>query len=529
MGSTLLVARVDLTAHKVYTRFLSAKKEKTFNTVSRRIAGQEDAVGRVLRACGAEMRFLVLFRGIHTHFRVPELRCMVARARGCRESDLGDLGLIPVIEVVRGESGSKDAGTVLYGEVFAYVELESEEEAARVCRSCVLVRAMFVPVAHGTDYAECVAGALAEGNAALAPLMDAERRPTFRCVVDAFGRSLSIEQQLERIHRFGDLLASFPGKVRMKNSDFELWIMEDAFPVNGHGFAKTHKEPRQVLLGRKIAEGCASLGQKYSLKRRRYIGPTSMDAELSFIMANMAQVRPDALVMDPFCGTGGVMVACAVLGAHVIGADINLLALRGKGQGSTIAANFDQYGLTPPLALCRSDVLYSPFRRRRGGWLDAIVCDPPYGIKEGTRSFRTDTIEAHPTRNHFQATERVRFVDFLNGVLEFAAELLVPGGRIVYWLPTTPDYSDNDLPTHPALQILHNSEQPLTTRMSRRLITMVRVSERQREANEDAIMQERMNARRITDSETEHVPAHADLAAKLLRDPFRAEARLRLR
>jgi hypothetical protein len=43
-------------------------------------------------------------------------------------------------------------------------------------------------------------------------------------------------------------------------------------------------------------------------------------------------------------------------------------------------------------------------------------------------------------------------------------------------MPSNPElYSEDELPTHPMLQLLDNSEQILTSRYSRRLITMVKI------------------------------------------------------
>ncbi|KAH8097679.1 tRNA (guanine-N2-)-methyltransferase [Aureococcus anophagefferens] len=39
-----------------------------------------------------------------------------------------------------------------------------------------------------------------------------------------------------------------------------------------------------------------------------------MDAELAFIMARLANVREGDAVLDPFCGTGGCLLACAAYG-----------------------------------------------------------------------------------------------------------------------------------------------------------------------------------------------------------------------
>ena len=48
-------------------------------------------------------------------------------------------------------------------------------------------------------------------------------------------------------------------------------------------------------------------------------------------------------------------------------------------------ANFQQYGLSPPVGLLRADAHFPPFRECSRGFLDAIVCDPPYGVRAGGR------------------------------------------------------------------------------------------------------------------------------------------------
>lgn len=43
---------------------------------------------------------------------------------------------------------------------------------------------------------------------------------------------------------------------------------------------------------------------RYDLKKRIYIGNSTMDPELSFIQANLTHCTSNKLVLDPFCGTG---------------------------------------------------------------------------------------------------------------------------------------------------------------------------------------------------------------------------------
>jgi 16S rRNA G966 N2-methylase RsmD len=54
-----------------------------------------------------------------------------------------------------------------------------------------------------------------------------------------------------------------------------------------------------------------------------YIGTTTMDAVVSHLAAVAASVGPGDLILDPFCGTGSLIIACASLGANVVGSDID--------------------------------------------------------------------------------------------------------------------------------------------------------------------------------------------------------------
>lgn len=47
------------------------------------------------------------------------------------------------------------------------------------------------------------------------------------------------------------------------------------------------------------------------------------------------------------------------------------------------------------------------------------------------------------------------FLAMLEDILQFAADHLVPGGRLCFWMPTAnEDFSQLDIPTHPELEIV---------------------------------------------------------------------------
>lgn len=51
---------------------------------------------------------------------------------------------------------------------------------------------------------------------------------------------------------------------------------------------------------KQVCDGQRSRILEFNLKKRKYIGTTSMDAEVSLLMANQALARPGSLVYDPF-------------------------------------------------------------------------------------------------------------------------------------------------------------------------------------------------------------------------------------
>lgn len=462
------------------------------------------------------MRFLVLFRAHHKHFLLAEFHAVASQLLKIHNKK--PLNLIPAITLLTSVDNvhveKRTAGLVQHGEVYYYVELDSIADARAVAGRCLLVRAIFLVGGHGFDYGDCLRDAMGMLRGEVYKDM-LEEETSFKCKVFAFGRKYDMGEQKLRMGKFGSLLSLFKGKVRLEGPDEEFWIMEDVFPKMGHFVDTGHEEgTRQVFIGRLVGLGNAGLGARFTLKKRRYIGPTSMDAELAFVMMNMGKVGKGKVVVDPFCGTGSILVSAAAFGAHTVGCDMNILALRGKSERENVVANFEQYALVKPLGLVRCDLLNTAMRKRQ--WVDAIVCDPPYGIKEGTRAFKPTTVH-DSSRPYFPPTVRVRFSDFLQSLLLFAAGTLVEGGRLVYWLPTTKEYTDSDVPRHPGLRIVSNCEQPLTTRMSRRLITMERVSHIEEEAYRAVAAQQSVPCK---------VPAHFNLASKILRQPHRTEQHL---
>ena len=212
---------------------------------------------------------------------------------------------------------------------------------------------------------------------------------SFKLTIDCFQGSRSSQAKVSLINSFAYL--GFAGPIKMQAPDEEFAIFEE-WPVNSVPLGIP--DPNQYFFGRYLGMGARDLPKKMDLKKRRYISTTSMDAELSLVTANMALAAPGKLIYDPFVGTGSFPIACAEFGALAFGSDIDGRAIRGEGD-KTLRGNFEQYGFVSCLGgMFSADLTNSPIRRRapdtpsdgvQGRLFDAIICDPPYGVREGLR------------------------------------------------------------------------------------------------------------------------------------------------
>eukprot|EP00012_Vannella_robusta_P006073 CAMPEP_0206200604 /NCGR_PEP_ID=MMETSP0166-20121206/10982_1 /ASSEMBLY_ACC=CAM_ASM_000260 /TAXON_ID=95228 /ORGANISM="Vannella robusta, Strain DIVA3 518/3/11/1/6" /LENGTH=192 /DNA_ID=CAMNT_0053618981 /DNA_START=209 /DNA_END=783 /DNA_ORIENTATION=- len=164
-----------------------------------------------------------------------------------------------------------------------------------------------------------------------------------------------------------------------------------------------------------------------------------------------------------------------------MGGDLDPRVLRGIGKGGKdVMSNFRQYNI---MDKCGGLIINDNSKLtvwRDGELFDAIIGDPPYGVRAGAKKvgkrvkknkepkpIPEDCLEPHIPQCIPYAME-----DVLVDLVQFAAKTLLVGGRLVYWLPTTVEYKESDVPLHPCLKLLSNSEQHLAGKFRRRLITM---------------------------------------------------------
>lgn len=75
------------------------------------------------------------------------------------------------------------------------------------------------------------------------------------------------------------------GPVKLTDPDNKFWLIEVSTD-NNPGLPHV---PYRLYFGREVAFNNRGVIARYGLPRRRYLGPTSMDTEMAFIICNQVQ------------------------------------------------------------------------------------------------------------------------------------------------------------------------------------------------------------------------------------------------
>jgi len=129
---------------------------------------------------------------------------------------------------------------------------------------------------------------------------------------------------------------------------------------------------KRFIFGLKTAEIIPKPFSERRPRRRLFFHPTAMPAKLARVMVNLAQPNKGDLVLDPFCGTGGMLVEAGLIGCRVLGFDAKPHMLRGG------LKNLLHYGINLE-GVAITDARYPPVAK-----VDCIVTDPPYGRSAST-------------------------------------------------------------------------------------------------------------------------------------------------
>lgn len=167
------------------------------------------------------------------------------------------------------------------------------------------------------------------------------------------------------IRRAGDIL-SRKNKVNLREPDTTVEIL---MTDRAHFYIRQKVFDADLLRERKVSE-------------RPFFSPISLHPKYARALINMTGVRRGGTVLDPFCGTGGIVIEAAEMGMKAIASDFDPEMVAGTRE------NMEFYHL----ALHDFDVLDIGDIADRFHDVDAIACDPPYGRSTKTGGENVDHI-----------------------------------------------------------------------------------------------------------------------------------------
>ena len=154
------------------------------------------------------------------------------------------------------------------------------------------------------------------------------------------------------VRKLGTVL-SRTNEVRLKDPDMEIRIhLSD----KAHVFVSEKNIDRDILETRKVGE-------------RPFFSPISLHPRYARAAINLTGVKRNGIVLDPFCGTGGIAIEAAFMGMRAAVSDFDEAMIDG------CIENMDHYGLK----LHDHDVTDIGGIAERFSEVDAVVTDPPYG------------------------------------------------------------------------------------------------------------------------------------------------------
>ena len=111
--------------------------------------------------------------------------------------------------------------------------------------------------------------------------------------------------------------------------------------------------------------------QQFEAKRphfRPFFSPVVIMPKIARALVNLSGIKAAELLLDPFCGTGGILIEAGAIEATVIGADVQTKMVDGARE------NLEFFGLQGDLIV--SDATKIPLKDES---IDAVVTDMPYG------------------------------------------------------------------------------------------------------------------------------------------------------
>jgi putative methyltransferase (TIGR01177 family) len=199
------------------------------------------------------------------------------------------------------------------------------------------------------------------------------------------------------VERFARAYVDGGGRVDLETPERRFWLADGP--------------PGHVALAEEVGAIDRGALEDRRMPQLPFRRPVSLSPKLGRAAVNLSRALPGGHIVDPFVGTGALMLEAALMGIRVSGGDLDPGMLRGAIDN--LGSRGCEFEI---LRVADSGVAFDP--PGGGGW-DAVVTDPPYGRASGSSGEPASELVAR--------------------CLPAWADRVRPGGRVVVVLPGGPD------------------------------------------------------------------------------------------
>lgn len=122
--------------------------------------------------------------------------------------------------------------------------------------------------------------------------------------------------------------------------------------------------------------------EKRKVGLRPFFSPISLHPKFARALVNLTCVRRGEVLLDPFCGTGGILIEGSLIGIRVMGSDISARMVKG------CLKNLEHFGArAEKIEVADVGEIVDLF-----GKVDAVATDPPYGRSTTTQNEDIDRL-----------------------------------------------------------------------------------------------------------------------------------------
>ena len=151
-----------------------------------------------------------------------------------------------------------------------------------------------------------------------------------------------------------------------------------------------------VYVGLKISEVERTQFEKRKVQYRPFFSPISLHPKLARALVNLSAIKEGETILDPFCGTGGILIEAGLIGARVIGSDIEEKMIDGCKK------TLEFYQIKNYKLFCSdigdiNNIVTS---------VDAVVTDLPYGKATTTKGEDIQRLYSRAFKNIFKVLKK---------------------------------------------------------------------------------------------------------------------------